>query len=366
MNNIQEMEIASIDTASWMFYVCKPGRQNNPEYFIPAKYLNPVPVGKDGSGLFAPPEVGDTCTVLITEQQQAYILGYNVGVNRITGGTGGMAFKEGLQTGDLLHINKIGMIIKSSIMGAFHFIVDSWARLMIGRTNQEIRGFFRNIYWRARGGRIEWETSTEQDVSQYLAVYSDKFEEEGNSDARGEPQVPLPVYADEETPVYANKVIEKVGAWSEGLKITDIRGGAVDAGVIPPRRHIYKHMVPDGAELDIMYSGLAGGMSVKVLEGDDAINIVADDYFTLSIGTGGVTMYSTGDMNLVVEGNMVLGGEGEEQQLVTKKFVEEIFANHTHMGNSGAPTGVPLNAGSITDPVSRDSNNHFTKDMVAE
>lgn len=382
---IEEMEIAAVDTIAWRIRVGPLNSPQTKELQYNARLLSPIPQGEDGSGLFAVPKVGDSCTVMLyTEGKRtdAYILGYRSYPNQNTGGAGGVEYKEGMEQGDIVLVNRIGMLFKSSIRGGFHWVVDSWAKLMIGMTNQELRGWFRNLYMRTRGGRVEWETEKENETSQYLSVVGDKFELDTNSDARvAEPYLPAPLQAGFAAPVYANKEITKIGTWSASapFKQVEIRAGAKNSGELPNRRHISKYVVPDGPEVHHLYSGVLGVVEMKVLDGEEKLRLDilgggGTPHFSLIItgdtmhmvNTGDITVSTDGIVNIEAAGSIRLGGDGEEQQLVTKKFVEDIFMTHTHIGNNGAPTSVPLNIAEIVNPASRDAANHFTKDTVAE
>jgi hypothetical protein len=388
---IEEMEIVSINPTNWKIRVGILGAASMAEYQYTAVLLSPIPQGEDGSGLFAVPKIGDSCTVLLSTtggRTVAYILGFRAYPNQATGGSGGVEPKTGLEQGDTLLMNRIGMIFKMGIRGGFHFIADSWAKLMIGVTNQEIRGWFRNAYFRARGGRVEWETSRETEASQYMSVITDKFEHDRNSDARvAEAVAPIATLPGGETPVYANKEIRKVGSWGENVPFStrELRAGARISGDLPNRLHKTEEVIPDGPEKRTMLSGPNGSMVFTYLDEEakfkgeiynetTAASGLSSPYctflvnpYSLSVShTGDMSVHCGGDVLMAASGAVTIGGDGEEQQLVTKTFVEEIYMMHNHMGNNGAPTSMPLNNAEIVEPASRDEDNHFTKDTTAE
>ena len=60
-----------------------------------------------------------------------------------------------------------------------------------------------------------------------------------------------------------------------------------------------------------------------------------------------------------------LGGTGNEQRLVTKAFVNQVFKSHVHSnGNQGSPTGTPMIP--IPDPNTDSPNGPFTFTTMAE
>lgn len=355
---IEDMEVAEVDPVSWKIRVGPLHSPLTKSLQYNAKMLSPVPLSSDGSGLFAVPKQGDLCTVLI-RGTEAFILGFRPAGNFFTTGYGGARNKVGLEEGDVSLISRIGLIFKSSIRGSFHFIADTWSRLMISRSNKEIRGWFSNLRWRQKGGRVEW---TE---SQYISVKTDKFEDDINDDSREQdPALPLPTSTLNPEPIYANKEINKFG-YANAMVSRELRGGAEEAGELPNRIHKKEEMLDNGTEVVETISGPNGTIKITMLQSNDKYRLEflraegpPIPYCVLRIGEDSVILAHSGEIRL--------GGQGEEQQLVTKKFVEEIFENHKHMGNNGAPTSTPLNNWQITNPVLRDDNNHFTKDTVAE
>lgn len=343
---ILDMQIASVDPKAWRFKVAPVGMIGSPERHVAAKLLSSTPVGRDGSGMFAVPSIGDPCAVMMVGSR-AYILGFYMYHGE--SGSGGLLPKSGMEEGDIALLSHVGTMIKISMRGGLHLIADSWSRLMLGLTNQEIRGWFRNAYIRMRGGRIDWETSKEDGSARYTSVIADRFEHDLDYDGRSEPT------ASSTGNDYVNKVIHKVGA-GPALDVIDRRGGAVVGDTLPTRRHVEEYMVTEGPEVRSVYSNDAGRVVVTVLD-------VGDDKYRLEFSSGEVP-YCTirvteNDLTISHTGDIFVGGEGQEQQLATRAFVEDIFFTHTHLDSNLAPTSGPNNV-TLTLPESRDSSNHLT------
>jgi hypothetical protein len=95
---------------------------------------------------------------------------------------------------------------------------------------------------------------------------------------------------------------------------------------------------------------------------NEVVNIIINkDKAQLIIDENGNITIKTIDNALIK-----LGGQGKEQQLVTKNWIEQIFKNHIHSnGNQGAPTGTLI--GPAIVPTSVDSSSgHLTQTVRAE
>lgn len=355
---IEDMEVAEVDLSGWKIRVGPISSPKTKALQYNAKLLSPVPQGDDGSGMFPAPKVGDLCTVLI-RGTEAFILGFRPAGNFYTTGYSGANRKIGMEEGDLLWMNRIGMVFKASMRGSFHWITSSWSKIMIGRTNQELRGWFRNVLWRMRGGKIEW------NEDRYLSVRSDKFEEDINDDSSEDsPRAPIAGTPGNPLPTYANKEIQKFG-FDSALSSRELRGGAEEPGDMPNRIHKREEQLSNGTEVVETIQGPNGTVKLTMLQSGDKYRLE----FLPAEGPPlpyCVVRITEEGMNIAHNGYISIGGQGQEQQLVTKQFVEDIFVNHTHLGNNGAPTSAPLNVSDIVDPELRDSENHFTKDTKAE
>jgi len=372
---VEEMEICAVDLRSWNIKVCKPGMASLPEEHYAASLLSSAPIGKDGKGMYAVPTVGDKCTVLVSTERghsKAYILGFSAPVTMGRGGTAGLE-RGHLQEGDFHMTNSIGVVIKSTITGGLHLLSDGWSKLFLSKFAQSIEGMFRNIYLRVWGGRIEWTSLKEERTSQYLSVIQDKWEDESNFDARfPEPIAPTPAYVGQPIPVYANKEITKIGSYgaAEPFKSVEIRAGAVAAGELPSQ-FIKEEYIASGCMYRKSIWNVNDGMVLEVIpEGEDKLSLglvninTGSYYFTLYANENRLLLNHTGDLTIAVDGAINVGGAGQEQQLVTRKFVEDIFVTHQHMGNNGAPTSPPLQT--PTYPAARSNANHMTFDTKAE
>lgn len=79
--------------------------------------------------------------------------------------------------------------------------------------------------------------------------------------------------------------------------------------------------------------------------GDLTINTTADANVTIG---GNTNITTTGTANIIaqgtttLDGSTVLLGQGATESVIKGDIFKEIFNNHTHLGNLGIPTGVPL------------------------
>lgn len=85
-------------------------------------------------------------------------------------------------------------------------------------------------------------------------------------------------------------------------------------------------------------------------------------------GKTAISISQSGDVQITTPDGAAIkfGGQGNEQALATKSFVEQIYKQHTHTnGNAGGPTGPPLTP--VIPPVTKDdSSNAFTFTTQAE
>lgn len=361
----EEMQIASINARTWRFYVGPIGRYTLPEYQHEAIYISNSPVSIDGTGSFTLPSIGDHCLVLY-KNSRAYIIGFTSAKSQEHGGYGGILTKDVLEEGDNIRVSRTGGMFYESIRGGWHWMVDTWSKVMLGQVNQELRAWFRNLYIRSRGGHVQWETVKGTESSQYISSITDKFELDKNNDFR-EPQakVPEPMEEGQPTPIYANKVITRIGAWDDALRTVEIRAGATDPGTLPNRSMFAQDMIPSGADRHVVYSGVNGSLEYAILDIDGVGLRISTPYSVITLRDSELTLSHTGNMILNPSGALYLGGTGEEQQLVTRSWVYENYVTHTHMGN-GAATGPPLNVGELFDSADRDTGNFFTYDTKAE
>lgn len=354
MDKIQEMRIAKVDPRAWKFMVGPTIGYNVFDRQIPATFVSGTPLSLDGTGMHALPRVGDPCLVLIKENGDAYILGYFMYSNTRYGGCGGVLPKEGMEPGAINWTTGTGGFFRTVLNGSWHWGVDIWSKLYLGMFNQEIRGWFRNVGFRVKGGHFFWESNKDGETK-YTSSITRSFEDDINNDMLDDvPRAPVAVEENGVVPEYVDKVIRKIAHKDKPFVIDEIRTAD----------KVFKkqHLVPAGADLDIELKAPGRTVTIKVLDNNyvsiSCASGESEAFCTLGITEDSITIGHTGEI--------LLGGEGEEQQLVTKKFVEDIFMTHTHLGNNGAPTSAPLNVGEILIPVSRAGFNHFTLDTKAE
>ncbi len=360
---IVEMEIVSVD-AQGIFAAPLDSPTDITAFWHRVKPLSSFPVGEGGGGMHANPTVGDKCTVMIVNmgnQAQAYILGYQTLKDVSTRGYGGAARKDHMLEGDVYWLSKVGMSIWMSVTGAIHIMADAWSRVSFSMVNQEVRGWFRNAHILMKGGKISWTSNRVTKASLYERVINDKEESSADYDA----DTPFPFVPVTSGTIYANKQIERIGFIGSGLpfKRTEIRGGATLAGELPPSVQVENVLTPGGAEYEHTFSGIMGFSAIKVFESESLVKILAQNNgfsCDINITAAGIRIQHTGDTTIAASGNVFIGGEGNEQPLATREFVESIHKMHTHMDSNGGITGQPLNNAEIFDPVERDVANHFT------
>ncbi len=354
--SIEEMRIAAVDPSSWRFRVGYPADYNIRNF--DAMYVSGTSISEEGAGMIALPNVGDPCLVLIKPGGYKYILGYFRYPNTVTKGNGGSLGQSGIDPSCISWTTRVGGFFRATLSGTWHWGVNSWAKLYLGAYNQELRSWFRNVYIRMKGGKLYWEQDKDGN-SKYTSSFTKGFEYDINDDSQLD-AYKAPVAPNIETPVpaYQDKVIKKINHTGKAFVIDEVRTS--------DKSYKKQHLVPEGADLDIELKDTGRTVTLKVLD-DNYLSITCasvvpegppEVFCTLTITEDNITVAHTGEL--------LLGGAGEEQQLVTKSFVTEIFNTHQHVGNNGAPTGFPLNVGSIVDPTSRSSSAHFTKDVKGE
>lgn len=348
--------------------------------------LSQSPVGNTGGGAYQWPNVGDMCTVLLCRKrtkdgafvgQQAYILGYHAPMSDSTRGYTGQTNFGNAEEGDKLWTIRTGQAIWMSVQGFMHFIANTWSRLWLGVNNNEIRGWFANTFWFTKGGRISWTHNLTTNRSKYHRVVADRFEQETDYD--GDLSMPIAPLAPNVG--YTNKVINTITYANSGLPFekTEYRVGASETDTLPPI--ILREQIATPGDYAIkkeMYN-LTDYISLEVLNSANSdqirLNLVPASGSTSTYGcslligrdrlilahTGDLVVSGTGNISVISNADINIGGEGQEQALATRAFVRDIFMTHTHMGADGAPTTEPLNFSQvITDPTDDDVTNHVT------
>jgi len=370
---IREMEVLEVDAANVIIYV-RPvsGPDNIPGYKYKARPLSSTPMGADGSGEFAFPTVGDHCVCMIVNGV-AYILGY-ANLLDSTGSFSGSVTKDGVLEGDKFMFNRSGVSIWMSIRGAIHFVADTYAKITMSQPSQELLAWFRNLDISMLGGKILWTTNKATNRSKLTTILSDREEEPTIADGL----LAAPI-APGEGLTYANKEITQVGYLGSGLpfKSHEIRAGANAPNMMPNIFVKDEYALANGLAHSKKIYNASDTLSIEVIDPTQTdqirVNLVNSGIggipytFSLLVGRDRVVLSHTGNIVLSGMGNIYIGGEGSEQPLVTKQFVTEIFATHTHMGADGAPTTEPLNLSSLnTQPTSEENINHVTYTTLAE
>lgn len=365
--------VSSYDTSSGKYYVWPHGSSHDSKKGFPAVLLSSTPFG-DGAGMKAVPTqpIGTPC-LLFQYGQLYYILGF-------TSMRGPVLHDSPLPVrptleGEMLQHHSTGANTGFNATGSWTAWVGDFVNMVLNPARQQFTVYAKNMF-------VNWYTgfmSYIYDLAKGTGLFKFQIQKELDLSAR------------DRSSKMKDKVLLQIGALPDedhmidfkisqnydltrtaDFEITGKLGEQTDG------TFLNLHMTKGGTvptlqyELDANTSGktrlsLQSGTdktTEMVLEpgGDIPVSIVVNkDKCMITVGADGTVTLKTTD-----GANILLGGQGKEQQLVTKSWVDLVFKNHIHPTTSpGAPTLVPTP--DLTLPSQADNvTGHFTYTTKAE
>lgn len=365
--------VSSYDETTGKYYVWPHGSSHDYKKGFPAVLLSSSPFG-EGAGMKGVPEqpIGTPC-LLFQYGTIYYILGF-------TSTRGPVVNDSALpvrptEKGEMITHHTSGSNTGFTANGSWFGWVSDVVNLVLNPKSQQMTMFAKNLFLNLYTGFISYL----YDIANKTGVFTLQIQKELDIS----PQNPSEIIKD--------KVILRIGSMESDDHIVEFKatqnydltkeadftfegklGQQVDGTFIDV--HMHKGIVTP--ELDYqLTSNVDGTTKLNLTSGTDKTTelilepgkdtpvklIVNKDKCEITIGAAGDVKIKTID-----DARIMLGGQGKEQQLVTKKWVEQVFKTHVHLnGNNGAPTGKILVDNTI-DVGADSQTGHFTFTTRAE
>jgi len=301
---------------------------------------------EDGSGLKASPVAPENSQCLILKcGNNHYIMGFLSPHGIVAHGD--IKPVRAVNPGDVLITHstpsKVGILAEGSIV----MEAGKWASMVINPVTQQITSWFRNFRHNFFSMVIDYfarEDSKKATLTMKLAKWV--------------PSLGLPLLPpDGSSPVTPDHFTLRAGSLDDD-HIIELLISQKYLGTVPSHTSTTQiGRQQDGTFLaHDVHTGPSGNTNDFSLRAKDDGSLA----FQLSNSSGHpftkITIDPQGNVTIKTEvgQSIKLGGTGNEQQLVTKAFIDQYYMHHTHLnGNQGAPTGPPMNP--IT-PLSQDSS----------
>ena len=365
--------VSSYDTSSGKYYVWPHGSSHNSKKGFPAVLLSSTPFG-DGAGMKGVPvQPQGTPCLLFQYGQLYYILGFTSMRGPVLHDSP-MPVRPTLE-GEMLQHHSSGANTGFNATGSWTAWVGDFVNMVLNPARQQFTMYAKNMF-------VNWYTgfmSYIYDLAKGTGLFKFQIQKELDLSAR------------DRTSKMKDKVLLQVGALPDEDHMIDFKVSqnydltrtadfeiTGKLGEQSDGTFLNLHMTKGGTvptlqyELDANTNGktklsLASGTTKTtdlVLEpgGDIPVSIVVNkDKCMITVGADGTVTLKTTD-----GANILLGGQGKEQQLVTKSFVEQVYMKHMHSnGNQGAPTGTPI-APTPMDIGVDSATGHYTTTTKAE
>lgn len=365
--------VSSYDTSSGKYYVWPHGSSHDHKKGFPAVVLSSTPFG-DGAGTKAVPVYPQGTPCLLYQYGMLY---YILGFTSMRGPMlhdSPMPVRPTLE-GEVLTHHASGANTGFNATGSWTAWVSDVVNMVLNPARQQLTVYAKNMF-------VNWYTgfmSYMYDLAKGTGLFKFQIQKELDLSAKDrsskmKDKVLLQVGALDEDHMIDFKLSQaydlarvadfevtgKLGEQSDGtfLDIQMIKGGTV------PTLTYELNANTNGKTKVHMEAGAPDKSTDVLLDpgGSVPISIVVNkDKCEITVGADGTITLKTTD-----GANILLGGQGKEQQLVTKKWVEQVYKSHVHLnGNNGAPTGKILVDNTI-DVGADSKTGHFTFTTKAE
>ena len=372
-NKIIHGSIASYNPKSGKYFVKYQDMGGNFAKGYPAQLLSPIPVS-DGGGTKAVPAIPvDTPCLIHKVGNYYYILGFLTPQGAVSHDD--PLPTRSIEAGESYNKHHTGSLYGVNKKGAFSSWVASFVNFVLDPVAEQFTAMFKNmvIHWYA--GMVQYKFDSKKNTST-LQLFLNKEFDSSMADGTKLPRDMIAVSAgytgeDEHMidavirqdiqPTYEAdyEATAKIGKQTDGTFLAlESKKGITGAQVT----HSIKANV-DGS-FEALIKNKIDANAVKLTIASDTPNVELD----VADGKAIVTIDNLGNVTIkTADGaNIKLGGQGKEQQLVTKTWVEQVFANHIHPnGNQGAPTAPP-NPNNTIDIGTDSASGHFTYTTKAE
>jgi hypothetical protein len=338
-------------------YFIRPGYSAlDTEGGMEAYVLSPFP-SKDGSGIkSAPIAPRDSTCLVLKDGNRHYILGFLQPKGIVV--KGDTKPSRDIEPGAVLLTHNTPSVIGMSAIGTILHIADKWAQAALNPLTQQLTAWFRNIRINLYSGIMEYFYDLDKKSGTFRITATKSVD---LSD------LPIPP-PDGSSPLPQDRFTLKAGQLDDSHIIElfisqnfpskgaePLHGSTTQIGTKKDGtyfNHSSKTTNNSGTTTNMLLSAKDDGTfhshynSTNGSYVDTLVDTVNQETVKLDInGKAVVTIDVKGNVKIAtVDGaNILLGGTGKEQQLVTKSFIDKYYEKHTHSnGNQGAPTGPPM------------------------
>ena len=290
----------------------------------------------------------------------AFILGYTALAT--TSGTYGQTFESGdLGPGDLRVIDPLGSLFERLRKGTYRWFYNQFCQININRILQIITAKLNGIIISMRSGKFTWNWVRESDKTKWRLLITRGFLSPQDFSASVAKAI-----GDDDTVQHSASFHDRVDIRMmddcvDTENVIELRTSVAENATDKAGSKYTKTSVGKGGALTYETLDKVSGnkSAISVMDGENAVSANVND------GKLVITMAHDGKVTFKVD-EILLGGEGGEQALLTKGY-DKWVARHTHSnGNQGAPTGPPLLP--ITPPTqpTRGKTNWHTVAVKAE
>lgn len=323
---------------------------------VKARELSKIPINPDGSGGFeiSNPVEGSRCLVGRADNNEYFIFGYYQTPNAVTLGNRGNSFSSntGGGAGSYRIESASGSYFELGINGLLSIFAGPWASIIFDRVIRAVYSEIRSLFLRVGGGSLQWETS-DQDDSQFIFEVGKQFDK--YSDAQVERGITIP--RNEDSPIYVDKFIIKSDPTKKHVVSFETRQSDNNSDS-PNTFTSVKYGLNDNKEHKVEEINSSDNRTFKRI--DLSQNQLKNEKYTndnifveQSINNDGQVELNINDKaNIVItpDGNIhiksidnkvYIGADTDTQQVVLGEFINA-YLNHTHMGNMGVTTSLPM------------------------
>jgi len=377
--------VVKYDSDSGNYFIRLRGSAMDTETGVPARLLNPIPT-EDGGGVKSAPVIPrDSQCLVLKDGYRYYILGFLQPKGIVAGGASKPSLPIGTGETFLTHStrSKVGIITNGSIV----LLAQRWAQAVINPISKQFTAFFKNIRLNLWSAIVEYMYDSDANGGTFT-IAATKY-----------PQTPINDPAGKNTSDTPDRFVLKAGRLDDEhiieLEITQKFDGPGETNAHKSLTKIGTHKregsanyfshdssrgkvgaetkllleATDDSKLHMKFKKESVNKNIDVIydvAGDTALTMQVNDASKSGKGAMIIILHD-GTVKIQTSDNakINLGGQGFEQPIVTKTWVDNFFAHHMHTnGNQGTPTGPPI---AITpDPRADSAAGPYTFTTLAE
>lgn len=354
------------------YFVRFPGMAGDSQRGLPARLLSPTPF-VDGGGLKSVPlDPIDSPVLLYNAGTVWVIIGFLTPMGAVLNDTHFVTRPTG--PGESFMTHNTGSRLGFTNNGSILSWASIWMNQVLNPIKQQFTAYFKSMFINWYGGFVDYTYDDEKHTSTFtLQVKKDVDLAAITPGSVQKDRVTVTTGAlDDGAHIAEIEVIQNFDVSKTSHFTSTLQLGKQDDGTW---LNVHTTDIDDNSTFDL--NSDTTGKSVIILQGMDQTQSI----ITTLDPTGGtpisivvdqnkasLTVDSSGNITVFAAqgANIKIGGKGFEQPLVTKAFVEQVYAQHVHSnGNQGAPTGPPLSP-PVVDPGTPSNTGPYTSTTLAE